>query len=137
MTINSRLRGTAIKFDVKTKRLRLFGRIWKRKHTLDKNETIGALTYWMLQLIRVLCVHNIIIKKRDAYYLARSELKREIKNFDSILEDVACTHEVDRTCLFILAKEKENVMGRLVFEDNKAIINCTKVGTIGCYPLSL
>eukprot|EP00002_Diphylleia_rotans_P020648 TRINITY_DN4001_c0_g1_i1.p1 TRINITY_DN4001_c0_g1~~TRINITY_DN4001_c0_g1_i1.p1 ORF type:complete len:434 (+),score=100.22 TRINITY_DN4001_c0_g1_i1:70-1371(+) len=89
-----------------------------------------AITTRLLQLIHELCTKGIHCTKRDIFY-ADVKLFGDQSESDVILEDMACMVGCTRTSLNVVASGKGVVLGKLIFEEDGDLIDCTKMGVGG------
>mmetsp|Transcript_7513 Transcript_7513/g.22212 ORF Transcript_7513/g.22212 Transcript_7513/m.22212 type:complete len:417 (-) Transcript_7513:1719-2969(-) len=90
----------------------------------------SVITTRILQLVHELCVKRIHVTKRDLFY-TDVKLFEEQNNSDSVLDDVACMLSCTRSSLHVVASEKGVVVGRLTFQEDGDVINCSKMGVGG------
>jgi meiotic recombination protein SPO11 len=84
----------------------------------------------LMQLVREMCVKGIHSTKRDLFY-ADVKLFEKQGNSDGILEELAVMFGCTRQSLMVTASEKGVVVGRIQFNDDDDVIDCTKMGRSG------
>lgn len=90
----------------------------------------SVITTRILQLVHELCLKRIHVTKRDLFY-TDVKLFEEQGNSDNVLDDVACMLGCTRSSLHVVASEKGVVVGRLTFQEDGDVINCSKMGVGG------
>jgi meiotic recombination protein SPO11 len=84
----------------------------------------------LMQLVREMCIKGIHSTKRDLFY-ADVKLFEKQNNSDNILEELAVMFGCTRQSLMVTASEKGVVVGRIQFNDDDDVIDCTKMGRSG------
>eukprot|EP00736_Rhodelphis_marinus_P000401 Rmarinus@m.10369 len=103
-------------------RERVFGSVQQVRKT--------ALTTRIMQLVYELCMKNIHVTKRDLFYTDVKLFQKQDES-DPVLDDVACLLGCTRSSLKVVASDKGVVVGRLRFEEDGDLIDCTKMGVGG------
>lgn len=84
----------------------------------------------LMQLVHELTKKGIHSTKRDLFYSDVKLFEKQTQS-DSILEELALMFGCTRHSLQVTASEKGLVVGRLQFNDDDDIIDCTKMGRSG------
>jgi len=84
----------------------------------------------VLQLVHELCTRRIHTTKRDLFY-TDVKLFRQQTESDDVLNDVACLIGCTRNSLNVVASEKGIVVGRVTFQEDGDLIDCTRMGVGG------
>ncbi|KAJ1467645.1 Spo11/DNA topoisomerase VI subunit A [Baffinella frigidus] len=84
----------------------------------------------LMQLVHELTKRNIHSTKRDLFY-ADVKLFEKQTNSDALLEELSLMFGCTRSSLQVTASEKGLVVGRIQFDDDADVIDCTKMGRSG------
>lgn len=84
----------------------------------------------VMQLVHELCSRRIHTTKRDLFY-TDVKLFRQQTESDDVLNDVACLVGCTRNSLNVVASEKGIVVGRVTFQEDGDLIDCTRMGVGG------
>ena len=89
-----------------------------------------AITARVMQLLHEVISRGIHITKRDLFY-TDVKLFKEQAETDAVLDDAACISGCTRHSLGVVASAKGLVVGRVSFQDDGDLIDCTKMGVGG------
>ena len=109
--------------------------VLKDKHALvtfsstSSVRKVAVLTRVMQLIHGVLC-RGIHVTKRDMFYTDVKLFKNQ-KDSDAVLDDISCLLGCTRNSLHVVASEKGVVVGKLIYNEDGDIIDCTKMGIGG------